>query len=96
MNKRDTKRPPTSAVALRYDGVNAPRITAKGEGELAQRILEIAEEYGIPLHEDPDLLLLLSRLELGDEIPRALYVAVAQVIAFAYIVSGKVPKQYAG
>jgi len=95
MNERDPKHP-TSAMALRYDGVNAPRVTAKGEGELAQRILEIAEQCGIPLHEDPDLLLLLSRLELGDEIPRALYVAVAQVIAFAYIISGKVPKQYTG
>lgn len=95
MNERDPKHP-TSAVALSYDGINAPRVTAKGGGELAQRILEIAEQCGIPLHEDPDLLLLLSRLELGEEIPRALYVAVAQVIAFAYIVSGKVPKQYTG
>jgi len=86
-------RPPplSSAVALRYDGINAPKVTAKGSGEIADQILQIAKEHGIPLHEDPDLLDLLSRLDLGDEIPRDLYVAIAKVIAFAYWVNGKTP-----
>jgi flagellar biosynthesis protein len=80
---------PSSVVALRYDGTGAPRVTAKGRNLLAQRILELAEQAGVPLYEDPDLVMLLSRLELGDEIPASLYVAVAEVIAFAYSVSGK-------
>lgn len=83
-----------SAVALRYDGVNAPRLTAKGSGAVAHQILQLAHKHNIPLHEDPELLELLSRLELGDEIPHALYVAIAEVIAFAYLVSGKFPDNF--
>jgi flagellar biosynthesis protein len=86
--------PLPGAVALHYDGVGAPRVTAKGSGAVAERILQVAREHGIPLHEDPALLDLLGRLDLGAEIPRALYVAVAEVIAFAYRVSGKVPSGY--
>jgi flagellar biosynthesis protein len=80
-----------SAVALRYEGHGAPRITAKGRGLTAERIIALAEEHGIPLREDPDLVYLLAQLDLGDEIPATLYVAVAEVIAFAYRLSGKAP-----
>ncbi len=78
-----------TTVALMYDGENAPTITAKGSGHIGAEILRIAEENNIPLHEDAELVQLLSQLELGDEIPRALYITIAQVIAFAYIISGK-------
>jgi flagellar biosynthesis protein len=57
---------------------------AKGQGELAQRILDEARRCGIPLQEDPHLAALLARIELGDFIPPSLYVAVAEVLAFAY------------
>lgn len=77
------------AVALHYDGNMAPSVTAKGAGVVAQEIYRIAKENNIPLHEDAELTSLLSRLDIGDEIPRNLYIAVAEVIAFAYIVSGK-------
>lgn len=77
------------AVALHYDGDAAPTVTAKGKGDVARQILEIAQQHDVPLHEDADLVQLLSRLDLGDEIPRNLYIAVAEVIAFAYLVSGK-------
>lgn len=87
-NKRDL------AIALRYDGQNAPRITAKGSGHVADRILGLADEHGIPRQEDPDLASLLSQIPLGDEIPEALYRAVAEVIAFAYLLSGKRPPGY--
>ncbi len=80
-----------SAIALRYDGRGAPRVTAKGRGKVAEHILELAAEAGIPVQEDPDLTLLLAQVELGDEVPRELYVAVAQVIAFAYRLSGREP-----
>lgn len=79
------------AVALRYEGNGAPRVTAKGAGETAQRIRDIAAEQGIPLREDDDLVQLLTRVDLGEEIPPALYLAVAEVIAFAYYVTGRVP-----
>lgn len=81
--------PPSTAVALRYDGAGAPRVTAKGRGEAAERILTLAREHRIPIREDPDLAALLSTVELGDEVPPALYRAVAEVIAFAYRLAGK-------
>ena len=79
------------AVALHYDGENAPRITAKGRGELAKRILATAKANGIPLQDDPELAAILAQIPLGTEIPEALYRAVAEVIAFAYLLSGKRP-----
>jgi len=79
------------AVALLYDGENAPRITAKGEGALARQILELAEKHNIPLQGDPELAVILAQIPLGDEVPEALYRAVAEVISFAYLVSGKRP-----
>ena len=86
-------KPPTRAVALRYDGTSAPRVTAKGAGEVADNILAVAREHNIPLHENAHLVTLLARLDLGDEVPAALYTAVAEVIAFAYHISGKTPLQ---
>ena len=88
--KKDTP-PLPGAVALQYDGKRAPTIVAKGSGEIARQILAIADKHNIPLHEDPELLGLLAKLDLGQEIPQNLYLAVAQVIAFAYYLSGKLP-----
>lgn len=79
------------AIALNYDGSNAPRISAKGQNELARQILEKAEEADIPLKYDPELAAILSQIPLGEEIPENLYRAVAEVIAFAYFIAGKTP-----
>lgn len=79
------------AVALKYDGNNTPKVTAKGEGISAQQILELAEKHGVPLQNDPELARILAQVPLGDDIPQELYVAVAEVIAFAYFISGKTP-----
>ena len=80
---------PAAAVALRYDGSGAPRVSAKGRGEVAERILSIAREHRIPIRQDGNLLQLLALVELGDEVPPELYRAVAEVLAFAYRLSGK-------
>jgi flagellar biosynthesis protein len=85
------KTPTKSAVALHYDEKSAPRITAKGRGELAEKIIALAEQHNVPLHEDRELTALLAQLDLGDEIPRELYLAVAEVLAFAYMLTGKLP-----
>lgn len=87
-------KPAQTAVALRYDGETAPRVTATGSGDLAQEIIALAEASGIPLQENPPLVALLSQLELGAEIPRDLYQAVAEVIAFAYLLSGRRPEGF--
>jgi flagellar biosynthesis protein len=83
--------PPDLAVALSYDGNNAPRVTAKGAGAVAEQIVELAKQHDIPLHADSGLVQVLSNVPLGEEIPRQLYLAVAEVIAFAYLLSGKLP-----
>ena len=90
MKEQEPKR---TAVALYYDERSAPRITAKGQAALAEQIVALAREHDIPLHEDTQLAALLSQLELGDEIPRELYVAVAEVLAFAYMLTGKLPQR---
>ena len=77
------------AVALRYDGTSAPRVTAKGEGLIAQKIIDTASEHGIPIQKNEDLTNLLAKVRLNDEIPKALYHAVAQILVFLYHVNGK-------
>ncbi len=74
------------AVALRYDQAkdNAPKVTAKGTGSIAERIIEIALKEGIPISEDPDLVGALIQLDFQEEIPPEFYRAVAEILAFAY------------
>jgi flagellar biosynthesis protein len=84
-------RKPRQAIALSYDGVSAPNLTAKGDDELAEAILAIAREYEVPIYENADLVRLLARLELGDAIPEALYRTIAEIIAFAWYLKGKCP-----
>jgi flagellar biosynthesis protein len=84
-------RPLPIAVALRYEGTGAPRVTAKGRAEVAERIVALAREHGVPLQEEPELASVLARIPLGDEIPEVLYRAVAEVLSFAYLLSGKWP-----
>ena len=82
------------AVALEYDGESAPKVTAKGVNAIADKIIAIANENGVPLQENDGLVNILSQMDLGEEIPENLYRAVAEVIAFAYILTGKFPKSY--
>jgi len=72
------------AVALHYDFHGAPKVSAKGSGLIAERIMQVAEENDIVIHKSPELVEVLSSLELGDEIPEALYLAAAEIIAFAH------------
>jgi len=82
------------AVALEYDGETAPKVTAKGMNDIADKIIDIATEHGIPLQKNDGLVEILSQMNLGDEIPENLYRAIAEIIAFAYILIGKFPKNY--
>ncbi len=82
------------AVALHYDGQTAPKVVATGEGELARRIRAAAEDAGVLVHQDEQLAHLLSQLALGDTIPPALYVVIAELIAYAYLVEGRFPEQW--
>jgi flagellar biosynthesis protein len=70
------------AVALRYDGTEAPRVTAKGSGPIADQIVATAEAAGVTVEHNPVLAEALSHIELDDQIPEALYRAVAEVILY--------------
>lgn len=80
-----------SAVAVRYDPdkEGAPRVIAKGKGQIAEKILEIARRNNVPIHEDRDLVELLSLVEVFDEIPAELYTAVAEILVWVYRVNGR-------
>ncbi|MCY1268458.1 Flagellar biosynthetic protein FlhB [compost metagenome] len=79
------------AIALNYDGQNAPTLSAKGDDELAEAILAIARDCEVPIYENAELVRLLARLELGEAIPEALYRSIAEIIAFAWYLKGKSP-----
>ncbi len=82
----------TVAVALHWDGQCAPRVTAKGRGATAERIIELARKHHVPIDHEPALIEVLADVELGTQIPDQLFVAIAQVIAFAYAVRGQLPE----
>lgn len=73
-------------VALKYNAEkqSAPRVIGKGQGLVAEKILDLAKEKGIPLYNDPELVEILSQLDIGLEIKPELYQAVAQVLIFIY------------
>ncbi|HPD22592.1 MAG: EscU/YscU/HrcU family type III secretion system export apparatus switch protein [Desulfomonilia bacterium] len=80
------KKEQDKAVALKYERGKdpAPRVTAKGRGVVAERILAIAREHNIPIRQDKALLDALYRLDINEEIPEDLYRVIAEVLAFIY------------
>ncbi len=78
--------PLRQAVALGYDRSKgaAPTVVATGAGHLAERIIQIAREHNVAIREDPDLVQLLAKLDLGQSIPAELYSVIAEVFAFVY------------
>jgi flagellar biosynthetic protein FlhB len=80
------------AIALKYDAatMHAPKVVAKGQDLLAQKIREIAIAHGIPIIERKPLARALYRLvEVGKEIPEQFYSAIAEILAYVYELSGK-------
>ena len=82
-NETDGRR--SLAVALKYaPGDSAPTVVAKGRGLIADEIIARAKEHGFYVHESPELVTLLSQVNLDDHIPPGLYVAVAELLAWLY------------
>lgn len=79
------------AIALVYDGEQAPTLSARGEGDVAEEIVRLAIEHQIPIYQNADLAKLLVQLELGEQIPVELYRTIAEIIAFAWYLKGKAP-----
>ncbi len=80
-----------AAVSLKYSPAKdmAPKVTAKGWGVVAEKILEVARKHNIPIKEDPDLIQILAKLDIDKEIPPSLYKVVAEILAFVYSVNKK-------
>jgi len=83
-SKENTSAAPAKrAVALKYNRDNvAPIVVASGMGHLAERIVEVAADSGVPVYEDNSLATILSQMKLGQEIPSSLYQAVVQIYAY--------------
>ena len=81
------------AIALEYGKNPVPMLTAKGEDVMAEAIIAEAKKQGIHITEDPQLVALLSTLDLNAEIPENLYVAVAVILSWAYWLKGMEPEK---
>lgn len=79
------------AVALKYvpKQDRAPKVTAKGSGVLADKIIQLAKEHGIPIKEDPALMEVLSQLDFYQEIPPSVYTVVAEILTFVYSMNNR-------
>ena len=85
-----------AAAAMYYDpaGTEPPEIIATGRGLIAEEIVALAREHGVPLHQDAGLVEALSKLDIGTVIPRELYAVVAEVLAFVYSLDAEATEAY--
>ncbi len=83
-----------SAISLKYNGDSnhAPRVTAKGQGWIAEKIIAMAQQQNIPIKKDKDLVELLEKIDVGREIPESLYKLVAELLAWVYQLNNEYPK----
>ncbi len=96
MNK-ETESNKKRAVSLKYNSFKdqAPKVTAKGEGWQADKIIALAREHNIPIKEDPDLVQVLSQVDINEEVPSSVYTIVAELLAFVYQINQKYPSRNA-
>ena len=86
--------PDSKAGALNYDPdsmASAPKVTASGEGFLAERILQLAFDNDVPVRTDPDLVEIIAATEVGEEIPVEAFIAVAEILRYVYERNGAIP-----
>jgi flagellar biosynthesis protein len=84
--RRGRKNAMPAAAALHYDPLkpDPPEVLAVGRGLMADEIVRVAKQHGIPMHEDAGLVEALSRLDVSDHIPRELYAVVAEILAYVF------------
>ena len=78
------KRKVATAITYNAEKDIAPRVTAKGQGLIAEKIIELAQKHNIPIKSDPGLVEILSRMDIDEQIPIDVYRAVAEILAFVY------------
>ena len=91
MVEKQVKLKTKKAVALGYNRQkdNSPKVVATGSGEIAKNIINLAKSHNIPIKEDADLVEVLSKVDLNQEIPPNLYKAVAEIFSFLYKMTNK-------
>jgi flagellar biosynthesis protein len=94
MDSEDLSKRKAAALKYQHGTDPIPRLVAKGGGHIADKIIALAKENGIPIHEDKNLVEILSTLDLYEQIPPKLYKAVAEILAFIYKVSGKIQNEH--
>jgi flagellar biosynthesis protein len=90
MNKPDDKKDllkKAAALSYQHGQDAAPKLSAKGKGVIAEKIIALAQEHHIPLHQDADLVEILDKVELEQEIPLEVYAVVAEIFAYIYKVN---------
>lgn len=94
----ETGKPIEKAVAILYDESKgaAPKVVASGKGIVAEKIIETARAAGIHIQEDPNLVELLAKIPIGNEIPVELYQTIAEVLAFVYQINEKFKTKMSG
>lgn len=79
----ERKKPARKAVALQYGaGEAAPVVVASGMGYMAEKIVEVAADSGVPIYEDDSLATVLTQMQLGQEIPEELYKAIVEIYVY--------------
>lgn len=86
--------PDNGALSIYYDGKNAPNLAMKGYNHLADLIIKKAKDEGILIHKDEHLFKRMEQMEIGEQIPPTMYVIIAELIAFSYILRGKFPDSW--
>ena len=91
LDDKSSGKPTARAIAIVYNENEsaAPKVVASGKGAIAEKIIATAKEAGIHIQEDANLVELLSKIPIGDEIPTELYQTVAEVLAFVYRINEK-------
>lgn len=91
MAKR-TADPAREAIALAYRQTDAaPRVVARGKGLIAEEIISRAKEHGVYVHESPELVALLTQVNIDEQIPPQLYMAIAELLAWLYQIEHSAP-----
>ena len=89
--------PLREAIALAYSQTDtAPRVVARGKGVIAEKIIARAQEHGVYVHESPELVALLTQVDIDEHIPPQLYMAIAELLAWLYRVERGEPPVFSG
>ena len=93
-NQKEEKRLQAAALRYRRKEDLAPKLLARGEGKVAEKIIDLAKQHGITISKDPDLVTILSKIDIGEMISQEMYEIVAELLVFVYRLKEKWQEDY--